>query len=192
MGVRFIYKDLTKVSKPEDAREFRLHVSSSGGLKLVYPSSEYEGCPLMGAGLKSIKDDFGNVVAELLFLRVTEENSVIHLLSRNIPQAQMLCLIDAENALGFKIGQKTLSINEFLEKILDPDVYSKLLMNLDDGKVAVAMVFETLGGKEAKWTGSSRMELYVPQEATKVSKYYIVWANGMEQRVDRTTFKFSE
>ncbi len=190
--VDFIYKDLTKVSKPEDAREFRLRVSSSGGLKLVYPSPEYEGCPLMGAELKSIKDDSGNVVAELLFLRVTEESRVIHLLSRNIPQAQMLCLIDAENALGFKIGQETLKINGFLEKILDPDVYSKLLMDLDNGKAAVAAFFETYEGKEAKWTGSSRMELYIPQEATKVSKYYIVWANGMEQRVDRTTFKFSD
>lgn len=185
--IDFSFKDLKGVIDPNSAPELKLRVSSSGTMSIVYPLRQDA---IESVWIKSVKDDTGNTVAELLCAQAPRGELLdTYLLSRNLPKGWKWCLSNEENII--ELGdQKTLAIaNAFIKRILDPQTHEKLENGLSNDMARIAAIFETPSGKEAVWTKTRAMEFKVPKDATRVLKFYVVWAEGFEQTFSGVTFK---
>lgn len=76
-----------------------------------------------------------------------------------------------------------------MKRILDPQTHEKLENGLSNDMARIAAIFETPSGKEAVWTKTRAMEFTVPKDATRVLRFYVVWAEGFEQTFSGVTFK---
>ncbi|MBO3833339.1 MAG: hypothetical protein FGF51_08195 [Candidatus Brockarchaeota archaeon] len=188
--IDFPFKDLKGKAELEDAPEYRLRVSDSGYQMLIDSLGERNA--VGRAELKTVKDDSGKIVAELLFVQ-TPEGPLrgIYLLSRSLPEGWKWCLSNEENIVPLESSQVKVSVDDLLWRILDPQTYERLKAGLEGGMARVTAVFDTLSGKAAVWTGSPSLNFMVPEGATVLSKLYIVWADGFEHEVGNTIFKLS-
>ncbi|MEM3661110.1 MAG: hypothetical protein QXU11_12100, partial [Thermoproteota archaeon] len=188
--IDFSFKDLKGVTDPNFAPELKLRVSSSGTMSIVYPLRQDA---IESVWIKSVKDDADNTVAELLYAQAPRGEILDkYLLSRSLPTGWKWCLDNEENVVELKRNQKTLTIaNDFMKRILDPQTYEKLENALSNDMARIAAIFETPSGKEAVWTKTSAMEFIVPKDATGVSRFYVVWAEGFEQTFIDSMFKIT-
>ncbi|MEM2087520.1 MAG: hypothetical protein QXF52_02445 [Thermoproteota archaeon] len=188
--IDFQFKDLKGKAELEDVPEYRLRVSDSGYQMLIDSSGERNA--VGRAELKTVKDDSSKIVAELLFVQ-TPEGPLrgIYLLSRSLPEGWKWCLRNEENVVPLESGQVKISIEDLFWRILDLQTYERLKVGLDNARVRVSAVFDTPSGKVARWTGSPNLNFMVPEEATALSKLYIVWADGFKYGVGDAIFKLS-
>jgi len=188
--IDFPFKDLREVTDPKEAPELKLRVSSTGATYIIYPSRNPD--LIESALIKSVRDESGNIVAELLYARAPRGELLDkYLLSRNLPHGYKWCLSNDEGIVELK-SSKTLAIaNDFIKRIFDPQTYEKLEEGLSTDTARIAAIFETPEGKKTMWTKTSKIEFIVPEKATEVSKFYIIWAEDFEETFDSTSFKTS-
>ena len=65
--IDFPFKDLREVTDPKEAPELKLRVSSTGATYITYPSRNPDS--IESALIKSVRDESGNIVTELLYAR---------------------------------------------------------------------------------------------------------------------------
>ena len=53
----------------------------------------------------------------------------------------------------------------------------------------IAAVFDTPNGKTVRWAETPDIKFSIPEGATGVSGFYVIWAEGFEQTVTETRFR---
>ncbi|MBO3809797.1 MAG: hypothetical protein FGF50_09430 [Candidatus Brockarchaeota archaeon] len=114
--IDFPFKDLKGKAELEDAPEYRLRVSDSGYQMLIDSLGERNA--VGRAELKTVKDDSGKIVAELLFVQ-TPEGPLrgIYLLSRSLPEGWKWCLSNEENIVPLESSQVKVSVDDLFWRI---------------------------------------------------------------------------